>query len=264
MIIIRREWPEQGELVVCTVKKVVDFGAFVDLDEYENKEGLIHVSEVASGWIKYIRDHIREGQKIVCKVLNVVPTRGHIDLSLKDVNEHQRREKIHTWKNEQKAEKMLNFVASAADVDVDQLYDDIGDELMKKFGSIYTAFEDAVVGGCSVLTDIGISKDYAEIIVRVARENVKLPIVNIAGYVSLTCPLPNGVEVIKDALSIASKVDIPEIEIEVNYVGAPHYRIRVTAPDYKRAEVALRKAAEAAIKIVEKSEGMGEFHRERV
>jgi translation initiation factor 2 subunit 1 len=243
---------------------VVDFGAFVDLDEYENKEGLIHVSEVASGWIKYIRDHIREGQKIVCKVLNVVPTRGHIDLSLKDVNEHQRREKIHTWKNEQKAEKMLNFVASAAGLDVDQLYDDIGDELMKKFGSIYTAFEDAVVGGCSVLTDIGISKDYAEIIVRVARENVKLPIVDIAGYVSLTCPLPNGVEVIKEALSIASKVDVPEIEIEVNYVGAPHYRIRVTAPDYKRAEVALRKAAEAAIKIVEKSEGMGEFHRERV
>ncbi len=264
MIIIRRDWPEQGELVVCTVKKVVDFGAFVGLDEYEGKEGLIHVSEVASGWIKYIRDHVREGQKIVCKVLNVAPTRGHIDLSLKDVNEHQRREKIHIWKNEQKAEKMLNFVASDAGVDVDKLYDDIGDKLVKKFGSIYSAFEEAVVDGRSVLTDIGISKDYADIMVRVARENVKLPIVDIAGYVSLTCPLPNGVEVIKEALSTASKVEIPEVNIEVSYVGAPNYRIRVTAPDYKKAEVALRKAAEAATKIVEKSEGTGEFHRDRV
>ncbi|NYT00340.1 MAG: translation initiation factor IF-2 subunit alpha [Methanocellales archaeon] len=261
---MRKEWPEQGELVVCTVKKVVDFGAFVGLDEYGDKEGLIHVSEVASGWIKYIRDHIREGQKIVCKVLNVVPTRGHIDLSLKDVNQHQRSDKIHVWKNEQKAEKMLRFVASEADVDFDQLYDDIGHKLVKKFGSIYLAFEDVVTSGCSVLTDISISKEYADIIVKVARENVKLPIVDIAGYVSLTCPLPNGVEVIKDSLKTASEFDVPEVDIEVSYVGAPKYRIRVTAPDYKRAEVVLRKIAEAAIKIVEKSEGVGKFHRDRL
>lgn len=263
MIIIRREWPEQGELVVCTVKKVVDFGAFIGLDEYGGKEGLIHVSEVASGWIKYIRDHIREGQKIVCKVLNVVPTRGHIDLSLKDVNEHQKKEKIHVWKNEQKAEKMLHFVASAAGVDVDQVYDDIGDKLLKKFGSLYAAFEEVVAGDCSVLTEIGISKKYADIIVRVTRENVKLPIVDIAGYVSLTCPLPNGVEVIKEALDKASKVEIPEVDIGVSYVGAPYYCIRITAPDYKRAEGALRKAAEAAIQIVKKSEGIGKFYRDR-
>ena len=104
-------WPNQGELVVCTVTKVVDFGAFVALDEYDNKEGLIHISEVASGWVKYIRDHVREGQKIVCKVLDVNPKRGHIDLSFKDVNEHQRRETIQLWKNDQKASKWMQFVA---------------------------------------------------------------------------------------------------------------------------------------------------------
>src|SRR5512138_2044200 len=107
----REGWPEPGDLVVCTVTQGVDFGAFVTLDEYAGKQGLIHISEVASGWIKYIRDHIREGQKIVCKVLNVDRSRGHIDLSLKDVNEHQRREKIREWKNESKAKKWLGFVA---------------------------------------------------------------------------------------------------------------------------------------------------------
>jgi len=44
-------WPEEDELVVCSVKKVTDFGAFVELDEYGQKEGLIHISEVASGWV---------------------------------------------------------------------------------------------------------------------------------------------------------------------------------------------------------------------
>ena len=47
---MRKAWPELGDLVVCTVVNVVDFGAFVQLDEYDKKEGLIHISEVASGW----------------------------------------------------------------------------------------------------------------------------------------------------------------------------------------------------------------------
>ena len=31
---MRKAWPEIGDLVVCTVVNVVDFGAFVQLDEY--------------------------------------------------------------------------------------------------------------------------------------------------------------------------------------------------------------------------------------
>ena len=105
------EFPEEGELVVCTVQSVKNFGAFVTLDEYGNKEGFVHVRDVATGWVKYIRDYIREGQKVVCKVLGVDQSKGHIDLSLKSVNEHQRREKIQQWKNETKAEKLLASLA---------------------------------------------------------------------------------------------------------------------------------------------------------
>ncbi|HWM50791.1 MAG TPA: S1 RNA-binding domain-containing protein, partial [Thermoplasmata archaeon] len=43
------EWPDEGELVVCTVTNVKNFGAFVTLDEYESKEGFIHIAEVSSG-----------------------------------------------------------------------------------------------------------------------------------------------------------------------------------------------------------------------
>ncbi|MFA6870598.1 MAG: S1 RNA-binding domain-containing protein, partial [Methanomethylophilus sp.] len=43
-----RDFPDNGELVVCTVKSVKNFGAFVTLDEYENKEGFVHVRDVAT------------------------------------------------------------------------------------------------------------------------------------------------------------------------------------------------------------------------
>jgi len=255
-------WPNQGELVVCTVTKVVDFGAFVALDEYDNKEGLIHISEVASGWVKYIRDHVREGQKIVCKVLDVNPKRGHIDLSFKDVNEHQRRETIQLWKNDQKAQKWLQFAADKIKMqpkDVEELEDRIRDE----FGNLYAVFEEVVSGGgAPALVKAGLSQDIAEAIAQIAHENVRVPSVDIAGYVDLLCPAPNGVEVLKKALKAASGVDGGEgVTIDITYVGAPRYRLRVVAPDYKKAENVLKKVAQTAIDYVQKHEGEGEFHR---
>jgi len=132
-----RDWPENGELVVCTVKDIKDFAAFVTLDEYPDRVGLIPISEVATGWIKYIRDHIREGQKVVCKVLNVDPSRGHIDLSLKDVNEHQRREKIREWKNESKARKWIGFAAAAAG----ERAEDLEAAIYSRYGDLYSVLK---------------------------------------------------------------------------------------------------------------------------
>jgi translation initiation factor 2 subunit 1 len=253
---MRKAWPDIGDLVVCTVVNVVDFGAFVQLDEYAKKEGLIHISEVASGWVKYIRDHVREGQKIVCKVLNVDPNRSHIDLSFKDVNEHQRRAKIQEWKSEQKAEKWLEFVADATGQDQATL-DDL---LTDKFGSLYYVFEEAAVGGPEALK--GLQHDVAAQIALIAKENVKIPYIYITGYVDLACPQPNGIDVIKRALKAAIKSSNDEVRFDVSYIGAPRYRIRAVALDYKKAENAMKKAASAAIGIVVNAGGTGKFHRE--
>ena len=69
------EWPEIGDFVIATIQKITDYGAYVMLDEYE-KQGLLHVSEVSSGWVRNIRDFVREGQKTVLKVLRVDAQKG--------------------------------------------------------------------------------------------------------------------------------------------------------------------------------------------
>ena len=43
------------------------------------------------------------------------------------------------------------------------------------------------------------------------------------------------------------------------YLGAPIYRIKVTASDYKKAEKALEKAANAAVSVLEKAGGEGKL-----
>jgi len=254
----REGWPEPGDLVVCTVKQVVDFGAFVALDEYEGRQGLIHISEVASGWIKYIRDHVREGQKIVCKVLNVDQSRHHIDLSLKDVNEHQRREKIQEWKADQKAWKWLQMAYADRPEELSR----VAGKLMEAYNGLYLALEEMAVAGPEALGEVGLSEEDAKILETLASENVKIPTVEISGYVDLSSPASDGVEAIKKALKQAKRIKDKDVTLNITYVGAPRYRIHVTAPDYKHAESTLKKSAQAAVKYIEQHGGEGAFYRE--
>ena len=113
MVRKNQEWPDEGELIIGTVYKVLNYGAFAKLEEYHGKEAFIHISEVSSGWVKNIRDHVRENQKIVCRVLRVNPKKGHVDASLKRIREDQRTKKIQHWKIEQKAEKFLELSAKS-------------------------------------------------------------------------------------------------------------------------------------------------------
>ena len=50
---MKKNDPEIGDLAVCTVKEVRDFGVICSLDEFPGKEGFIHITEISSGWIKY-------------------------------------------------------------------------------------------------------------------------------------------------------------------------------------------------------------------
>ncbi len=256
-------WPTPGELVVGRVDEIEDFGVFVDLEEYEEKRGLVHVSEVASGWIKNVRDHVNEDQMVVCKVLEVDEDAQQVDLSIKDVNDHQRSEKVQEWKNEQKADKWMEL-AFGEDVD-DDTFRRVANELIDEYGSLYEGFEQAAIHGPEALDSTDLSDDELSAIVDTARENVSVPYVTVTGYVDLTAPGGEGVEDVRTALEAAEgNGEVPdEVELDVTYVGAPEYRIRVKAPNYKTAESELEASAGRAREAIEAVGGTGDFHRER-
>ncbi|MUW13409.1 translation initiation factor IF-2 subunit alpha [Halorubrum sp. CBA1125] len=256
-------WPEPGELVVGEVDEIADFGVFVDLKEYEDKRGLCHVSEVAAGWIKNVRDHVREGQTVVAKVLEVDESSNQIDLSIKDVNEHQRKETIQTWKNTQKADNWM-LIALGEDVDDDR-YTAVANALLAEYDTLYDAFESAAIRGDEALEDVDVDAETAEAIVSTARENVSVPYVDVTGYVDLASAAPDGVDDVRAALEAAEgNGEVPDgVDLEVGYVGSPEYRIKVRAPDYKTAEDQLEAAADRAREAIEAAGGTGAFHRER-
>lgn len=254
----KAEFPELSDLVVCTVQNVKNFGAFVSLDEFGGKEGFIHVRDVATGWVKYIRDHVREGQKAVCKVLSVDEEKGHIDLSLKAVNDHQRREKIQEWKNEKKADKLLEIAGTKLGKSAEQAYDEVGSTLVKEYGSLYGAFEEIAVNP-EALKELDLDKKWHAAVLEVAKENIELPSVTIDGVLELMCPAPDGIDQVKKALATGSGPD--EAEVGIHYIGAPKYRISVTAEDYKLAEQELKNSVERITTAIEKVGGSASFKR---
>ncbi len=72
---------EIGKIYNGTVKKVVDFGAFVEL--FPGKEGLVHISNLDTKRVREVTDICKEGDKMKVKVIKV-DRQGRIDLSRKE------------------------------------------------------------------------------------------------------------------------------------------------------------------------------------
>ncbi|NWF87673.1 translation initiation factor IF-2 subunit alpha [Candidatus Bathyarchaeota archaeon] len=262
MALRKPEWPEVGDLVVATVQEVTDFGAYVKLDEYD-KKGLLHISEISSSWIRNIRDFIREGQKVVLKVLRVDAEKGHIDLSLRRVTKRERIEKILSWKRERKAETLLRTVAEKTGLSFDEVYEKVGVPIEKEYG-LYEGFEKVVKEGKATLTKIGIPEELATAIAEIAEERMRVPMVKVKGIVELRCMKPEGVKIIKEAFLNAKKAEKSrEAKFRFYVIATPKYAIEVMADNYKHAETILQKVGENIVSNVTKAGGQGSFRREK-
>jgi translation initiation factor 2 subunit 1 len=255
------EWPEVGDLVIATIETVTDYGAYARLDEYD-KRGLLHVSEISSSWIRNIRDFVREGQKVVLKVLRVDTTKGHVDLSLRRVSRHERREKVLSSKMEKKAESLLRSVSEKLKIPFEELHAQTGTVIDQKFGGIYEGLEKAAREGPEPLLEAGLPKDIAVALAEVAKDKIRPPMLKIKGILELHCMKPNGVVSIREALLNAEKIEKPrDAKIRLYAIAAPKYAVEVWAEDYKEAEKTIQEAAEAAIAAITKAGGTGAFQR---
>lgn len=258
MLFKKQGFPEEGELVLCTVTSVQYHSVFVDIDEY-GKGGMIHISEVSPGRIRNIRDFVKEGKKVVCKVLRINRERGHIDLSLRRVNESERRRKIDEIKKEQDAEKIVEIAAGKIGVKTEILYKEILDKTIKKYASLYQFFGEAAKDE-SLLEANEIDKRYIKAIDETVKQRIKAAEVEIKGKLKITTFAPNGIDIIRESLKKAE--DAAGGRVSINYLGSGLYRFMVKAPDYKEAEKLIKNATESAINFVAKHAGTAEFSRD--
>ncbi|MBO0961785.1 RNA-binding protein S1 [Neobacillus sp. MM2021_6] len=92
---------EVGSKLQGKVTGITNFGAFVELPD--GSTGLVHISEVADNYVKDINDHLKVGDQVEVKVINVEKD-GKIGLSIKkakDRPEPERRQHSHSQRPRQ-------------------------------------------------------------------------------------------------------------------------------------------------------------------
>lgn len=105
-----------GDVLEGTVKRLVSFGAFIEL--FPGVEGLVHISQIANRHIGTPQEVLEIDQKVNVKVLDVNEEEERISLSIKELEQEQEQAEV---KNYEKDEDSSGF----------QLGDVIGDKLDK-------------------------------------------------------------------------------------------------------------------------------------
>jgi general stress protein 13 len=92
---MEKKSPKIGDIVEVEIIGMQDYGAFVKfyLDNSSNKEkieqkGLIHISEIQSGYVKSIHDIAKIGQKVMAQIIDIDEYNGKISLSIRSLEKN--------------------------------------------------------------------------------------------------------------------------------------------------------------------------------
>lgn len=254
--------PEEGEIVIATVKDIRGHGAYVSLDEYGGITSFLSIREIATGYVRNIQRFVRPKQKVVLKVIKVNKSRGEVDTSLKQITGEERKSKVIESKRSEKAAGFLDSIKAKAHLS-DVQVKEIQDKILDNYDDDYEFFEVVATKGIGDANKkLGFSD---EVVKAIEEESTKVRIAQneIGGVMELSSKKPDGIEVIKGILVDAEKDGKRESSaVSIAYIGAPRYRIRVKAANFKTAEKALSRSLEKIQKELEGSQGNFSFTRE--
>ncbi|NUN11463.1 S1 RNA-binding domain-containing protein [Candidatus Micrarchaeota archaeon] len=229
-------YPELNELAVGIVRKIMPFGAVVSLPEYGNLEAFIHISEVSSGWIKNIREHLKEDQIIVVRTTLIDKNKNQIDASVKRVSEIEKKRKLASYQSQKRALKLLEQIARKTGKTFDALQKQV-EPLVAEFGDLYTVFE-ALSQGYEPKTKV--PKQLLTILQETAKQEIKIKIIELKAQVTAVSYAPNGVKELSELLK-----KLPN----AHYLGSGKYLITISSPEIKQAEKKMNEVST----IIEKS-----------
>lgn len=244
---VKQGYPQFGELVLCTAKRISQFAAWCSLDEYQNLEAMIHISEAAGKWVHDIKKFIKPNKQYVAKVVKVDPTNNVINLSLKRVSRSEERSKWNEFRKGQRANSILKVIAHELDISIEKAYDEIGFKLQEEFGDLYTALEE-INKSPSILSKLGIQEKWHDTILKVLEKNFIEKEFKIKIELQISSYESDGVERIKKLLQNLEKGGVT-----VSYISAPKYRLEMKTKnpkaDTKKFEQEIQKTISDANKI---------------
>jgi len=210
----------EGDLVICTVERIED--TIVHVRTASGIDATIHFSEIASGRIRNIRDYAVPKKVIVCKVLRIRD--GRVSLSLRRVSKKERDEVLDLEMFEKNSENIIKGLMKEKATEILQK--------LKEKGKIYDFLQEAKTNSNELESLVG--KENTQKILSTLNEREKKEI-KITKEFSLKSDLQNGMSLIKQTLTISSKI------AEINYLAAARYKVTIISKDPRDANNELKR-----------------------
>ncbi len=247
--------PLVGELVIANISKIMPFGAYCKLPEYNNLEVFLPIKEVSSGWIKNIHEYIHEGQKVVCKVVYFDKERQTLDVSIKKVTPQDSKNKINIYNLEKRLSGM--FMQGVKQAGLDAQKDDLSLAVIAEFRT-YTELMRNATDDTPAFVSSKLPKKLKDTLMKLLETSKKKKRYIVSYIMKLsTFNTKSGATELREILTT-----IKGKGVEVLYIGAPRYRLSAEGKDYNDAEGKIKAAQEVVTAKLKK--GVFEIEKEKL
>ena len=257
-----RGLPAFGDLVIGTVKRIDTYGAYVTLDEYGGIEARVDRREIALRRIRSIKRHLQVGQQTVFKVKRAQERPVQIDLSLRRVQRNERREKLISWNQQQKVEKILTTLAERTGVSDQTVEESVVKPLWDRGEDVYATFKKISEKRKLPAELSGIPGNLQDELIRLCSSEIQPRKEFLTGILILSSRNKYGANDIREAALAALSAGTEDATVTLNVMGTPLYRLRVESSDKKVATAVFDSAVQKSIAKIEERGGFGELKGE--
>lgn len=251
-----QKFPEVDELVMVRVKSITDIGAYVSLLEYDNSEGLILSSELSRKRIRSISQLIRVGRTEAVVVLRVDSEKGYVDLSKSKVAPEDIPKCEERYNKAKTVHSIMRHLAETTNQDLENLYEQVGWPLYRRFNHAFDAFKAALTEPDDVFKDINFpTPETREQLLQIIQRRLKPQPVKIRADVEVTCFSYEGIDAIKKALKAGEAHGDEETPISITLVAPPLYVMVTTSHDKLHGINILEKAVKTITESIEATGG---------
>ncbi len=231
----KKGFPEIGEIVLCKAVKILPHSVFLEILEYKDKQGMLHISEISSKWIKNINNYVQVGQKLICKVEDIDKKKGYIDLSLKRVSGGEKKRKMKEVKKENRVEKMFEYAGKKKNVSIKNLYKKYLNKILKNYEFLQLFYEDFKEHGEEVFKEYKFNKELKEEIIEQFKKAIKKSKATIKKEIRFISEGKEGINNIKKFVKELMKLEKGYNKLSIKYIDSPRYLLSIESKNYKQA-----------------------------
>lgn len=255
-------FPEVEDVVMVNVRAIAEMGAYVELQEYKDIEGMILLSELSRRRIRSINKLIRVGRTECVVVIRVDKDKGYIDLSKRRVSPEEIAKCEDKYAKAKCVNSILRHVAELLEYETDEqleeLYEKTAwhfDSKYSKPGASYEAFKH-VVTNPETLDECDLDDKTRKVLLSNIKRRMTPQSVKIRSDIEVACYNYEGVDAVKKALRAGLALSTEDMPIKINLIAPPLYVVTTQTLERQEGLALLNTAVQRIQEIIEEAGGV--------